>query len=137
VNRFRGLAVGYFLVQGVAVAAWWAAIMAMPALRETFRIRGAPSSALGSFAPADIGIIALGSVLVAVRGGRGWGLPAAWVVTGALAYATCFVVTATISGIMSPPASALMIPAAVACALAAIILTTNARADILSPGPSA
>jgi hypothetical protein len=137
VSRFRSQAVAYFLAQGVAVAAWWTALVAMPEMRETFRIRGAPFSAFASFAPADIGIIAIGSILVAARGGRGWGLHAAWLVTGAFAYATCFVVAGTISGIMSAFAPALMVPAAVASALATIILTTNARADILSPGPSA
>lgn len=135
--RLRRLAVMYFVVQAVAIAGWWALLLVAPATRQNFAIRGASFAALGSFSLGDLGIIALGSALVAARGGRGWAVYAAWLVCGGLLYATCFVVAAAITGVSPPLGAGLMIPASVASVMASVILTRDAPTNTLSPGSSA
>jgi hypothetical protein len=131
--KIRRLAVMYFFVQAVAIAAWWALLLTVPTMREGFAIRGALFAVLGSFSLGDLGIIVLGSALVGARGGRGWAVYAAWLVSGAVLYATCFVVAASITGVSPPLGAALMIPASVASIMASVILTRDAHADTLSP----
>jgi hypothetical protein len=134
--KLRRLAVMYFFVQAIAIAGWWAVLLVVPATRQNFLIQGGSFAALGSFALGDLGIIVLGSALVGARGGRGWAVYAAWLVSGALLYATCFVVAAAISGVSPLLGAALMIPASIASFTASVILSRNAQVDTLSPGSS-
>jgi hypothetical protein len=128
------LARAYFIIQAAGVAAWWTVLFAVPASRPYFELREAPFAALGSFAPGDLALIAIGSVLVGIRGGRRWSGPLAWMVSGAMAYASCYVLSAALSGLMSPVGAALMIPPTLASITASAILSGNAPADFISPG---
>jgi hypothetical protein len=134
--KLRRLAAMYFFVQAVAIAGWWAVLLVAPATRQNFLIQGAPFAALGSFALGDLGIIVVGSALVGARGGRGWAVYAAWLVSGALLYATWFVVAAAITGVSPSVGAVLMIPASVASFTASVILTRDAHVDPLSPRSS-
>jgi hypothetical protein len=133
----RQIAVTYFFVQAVAVVGWWVLLLAAPMTRQNFAIRGASFTALGSFALGDLAIIALGSILVATRAGAAWTVCAAWLVSGALLYATCFVVVAAITGVTSPFGAVLMIPASVASFAASVILSRDAHTHTLPPSSSA
>ena len=126
----------YFFVQAVTIAGWWAVLLVAPSTRQNFLIQGASFAVLGSFALGDLGVIVLGSALVGARGGRGWAVYAAWLVSGALLYATCFVVAAAITGVSPPLGAALMVPASVASFTASVILTRDAHVDVLSSGSS-
>ena len=127
----------YFIVQAAAIVAWWLLLFVAPSTRSYFMIRGAPFAALGSFALGDLGIIALGSALIGARGGRGWTVYAAWCVSGAVLYATCFVVAAGALGVSSPLGACLMVPASVASVMASAILSGHAHADTLPSGSTA
>jgi len=127
----------YFFVLAGAIVGWWTLLLAAPAARPYFAIRDAPFVTVGSFAFGDLGIIAIGAALVGARDGRGWAFYAAWLVSGALLYATCFVLAAAVTGISSPLGACLMVPASVASLIASAILNGDAHADSLPPRSSA
>ncbi|WP_041291896.1 hypothetical protein [Kineococcus radiotolerans] len=81
------LAAGYLAAQGVAVAAWWALLLAWPPARGPFEL-GDPS-VLRSFLLPDVGF-GLASLLAArlVARGRPAALAAVAVTTGAVGYST-------------------------------------------------
>jgi hypothetical protein len=133
----RSLIVTYFAVQSVGVVAFWLLLFAVPDLRQHFTIRGADFAALGAFAPPDLLIIAAGSALVTLQRGKGWGVHMAWLVSGAVVYATLYLVTAALAGVMSPVGAVIMTPPSVASIIASVILTRDAHADSLSPGAGA
>ncbi|MDB4914974.1 MAG: Protein-S-isoprenylcysteine O-methyltransferase [Gemmatimonadetes bacterium] len=133
----RRMAAGYFFVQAAAIVGWWALLITVPSTRPYFTIRSAPFATLGAFALGDLGLIALGSALVAVCHGRSWAGRAAWCVSGALLYATCYTVAAVVGGVSSPLGACLMVPASVASIMASTILSRDALADSLSHGSSA
>jgi hypothetical protein len=135
--RLRRLAVICFWLQAVAIAGWWVLLLVAPTTRQYFAIRGASFAVFGLFALGDLAIVVLGSVLVGLRGGRGWALYAAWLVSGALLYATCFVVAAAITGVSPPLGAALMISASVVSVIASVILTRDAHVETLSTGSAA
>jgi hypothetical protein len=134
--RFR-LALGYFLVQALAVAAWWALLASQPAAWPLFAVRGSPRVALGAFAPGDLGLVALGSAVVALRGGRAWTRELAWCVAGAVAYAAAYTATTAAARASSPLGALLMLPAAGASVAAALTLSRGARGAALPTGPAA
>jgi hypothetical protein len=122
----RRLAVWYFLAQASAVVAWWALLAALPAAWPLFALRESPRAVLGAFAPGDVGVVALGSALVAWRHGRAWAGALAWVVAGAMSYAASYTATALLLGVAPPLGACLMVPAAVASVAAAAILSRDA-----------
>ena len=122
----------YFVVQAVAIVAWWVVLAAAPQTRSYFTIRGAPLSTLGSFALGDIGIIAIGSAVVGLLPGWRWSVVAASAISGALLYATCYSVAAAATGSSSPVGALLMVPASMASIVASAILSGDAHADPLS-----
>ena len=128
----RRLAGMYFVIQAVAVVAWWAVLVAAPSTQSYFTMRDAPFATLGSFAPGDLGLLALGSSVVGIRMGRGWTIYLAWAVSGALLYAAGYTVTAAASGVSSPVGALLMVPAALASIAASVTLSPHAPADTLS-----
>jgi hypothetical protein len=132
----RRLALGYFVLQALAVAVWWALLAARPDTWALFAIHGAPAAALGAFAPGDLGLVALGSALAALRGGRGWGRDLAWVVAGAMTYAAAYTATTALTGASGALGALLMLPAAAASLLAARALSAT-RDDGLPAGPAA
>jgi len=86
----RSFASVYFVLQGLAVAAWWTLLTVEPAARSPFLPPGNHPSALLAFAAPDLSLLAAGSLLTGfllVRG-SGWALPVMWLVAGAVDYAT-------------------------------------------------
>jgi hypothetical protein len=133
----RRLALGYFLVQALAVAAWWGLLTVWPRARPLFTLYGAPPAALAAFAPGDLGLVALGSALVALGRGRGRTGALAWVVAGAMAYAAAYAATAALTGASGPLGALLMLPAAAASLVSAGILTRTPRDESLPTRPAA
>jgi protein-S-isoprenylcysteine O-methyltransferase Ste14 len=89
----RRLAVAYFVLQGLAVAAWWALLALQPAARRLFLPPGNDASALLAFAPPDLAFLAAGSLLAGILVARqnGWAVPAVWLCAGAVDYSTVHV----------------------------------------------
>jgi protein-S-isoprenylcysteine O-methyltransferase Ste14 len=89
----RPLASLYFLLQGFAVAAWWALLALRPDARALFLPPHNDASALLAFAAPDLALLAVGSLVtsLALRRGSGWALPVSWLVAGAVDYATLYV----------------------------------------------
>ena len=87
------LAVAWFVVQGLAVAAWWALLMARPSARSWFLPPGNDASALLAFSLPDALLLVGGSLVTAILCARDhrWALPLAWLVAGATDYATLHV----------------------------------------------
>ena len=104
----RSLAVTYFAIQAAAFAGWWMALLWRKDLRPLFNLHVAPLVALTAFAPGDIVIASLGSAAVAFRRGEGWSRELAWVVTGAVLYATAYAITASAAGASNPIGAVLM-----------------------------
>lgn len=86
----KRLAPAYFALQGAAVAAWWIALALRPEWRAHFLPDGFPERALTAFAPADALLLVAGSWTLAASIARGWRwtIPLAWLVAGAVDYAT-------------------------------------------------
>lgn len=120
------LARGYFALQGIAVIAWWAMLLFLPATRTAFAIRGAPPIALDAFAPGDLGLVAIGSLLVAAFTSRAWSGTLAWVVAGAMVYAALFTIATAITGASGPLGALLMMPAAIVSVGGASVLGRSA-----------
>jgi hypothetical protein len=133
----RRLAAGYFLVQASAVAAWWTLLAVSPAARPYFALREAPIAALGAFAPGDLGLVVLASLVVGIRRGRGSSGPLAWIVAGAMSYGAAYTISSAALGISSALGAILMVPAAVASLLAASELTRHVQAEPVPPGAAA
>ncbi len=127
----RRLAAMYFLVQAIAVTGWWALLAFVPPTWSLFAIHEAPRIALGAFAPGDLGIVAVGSALVALRRPRPWTGPLAWIVAGAMIYGAAYTVTASVLGAAPPLGALLMLPAAVASLLAAAALARDENANAI------
>ncbi len=123
----------YFLVQAIAVVAWWALLVAVPESWAFFEIRGAPRVAFGAFGPGDLGIVAVGSAMVASRYRRPWAGHVAWMVAGAMAYAALYTVTTAALQAAHPLGAILMLPAAGASLVCA---ATIARAALREAMPS-
>lgn len=125
------LALAYFLVQALAVSTWWAILALRPDARASFALHGAPFAALGAFAPGDLGLVALGSLVVALRGGRGWSRDLAWLVAGAMTYAAAYTATAALARASGPFGALLMLPAEAASLGSAYTLSVAARDEAL------
>jgi len=86
----RLLAAIYFVIQGLAVAAWWTLLGVRPEMRAVFLPPGNHPSALTAFALPDLLLLAVGSLLTGILllRGNGWAALLAWLVAGAVDYAT-------------------------------------------------
>jgi protein-S-isoprenylcysteine O-methyltransferase Ste14 len=86
----KRFAPAYFALQGAAVAGWWVALVLRPAWRAPFLPNGFPEDALIAFAPADVLLLVIGSWTLALSIAQGWRwtIPLAWLVAGAVDYAT-------------------------------------------------
>ena len=90
----RRLAVVYLALQGAAVLAWWALLLAVPASRALFTADGAPDAVLLAFLLGDVLLVGLGSVAAAVGLARAatWAWPVLLVHTGAAVFAGLYCV---------------------------------------------
>ncbi len=88
-DRVRKLGSAYFAMQGVLCIAWWIGLLAQPA-RQTYFLpeRFGPDFA-SSLIIADLGLVGVFSLLVAVGWlcGRTWMHAATWLLCGSVAYA--------------------------------------------------
>ena len=126
----------WFATQAVAVVAWWLLLLTRPALRPLFSIRDAPFVALGAFAPGDILLIALGSALVSLGKVRGWVVPLAWMVAGAVSYGAIYCVAVAAAGSAPALGAVLMVGAAVLGIAAAVDISRERRGTISSRASS-
>ncbi len=92
--RVRSLAVAYLSIQGVALLAWWAVLLARPSARRAFVVEGAPDSTLLAFALGDLTLYAGTSFACAygVLASRPWLRGALLVHAGAAGYGALYAV---------------------------------------------
>lgn len=85
----RRSASNYFVVQGVAGAAWWALMLVWPASRAWFLSESSEGWLLGALAVPDLALYVVGSLIAAwvCRRSERWAPVAAGVVSGAAGYA--------------------------------------------------
>jgi drug/metabolite transporter (DMT)-like permease len=132
--RRRRIAIGYLVLQAIAIAAWWGVMMIAPSVRSAF----APSASeeiLLAFAPSDALVVALG-LYVAVRRGEGRSDIAGWLIAGAMSYATLFTITMAARHLAPTAGAVLMTPAAMASCWAAAVLSRRGPSSPLSSGAS-
>ena len=100
----------YFIVQGLAVGAWWILLAASEPAQRFFAGDRDPWSRLQSVAIADLLIVGLGSIVTGVAIGRGWPWreTSGWVTVGALAYGTIIALDWTARHDASPVGMGLM-----------------------------
>lgn len=112
----------YLAVQAAAIGAWWAALLAVPALRRPFLPDGAGDADLLAFALPDLALALPASLLAAVLLGRGqrWGVALAWAAAGTMAYAAAYTIAWSMLRGGGWLSVLLMVPAAGCTTLAAI-----------------
>jgi len=91
-EKVRQAAIGYYLLQGVAVAGWWLMMYLQPSTQAWFRLDPNSSVSLDSFWLGDLLFIAPGSLAAAVLLYVRWkyATTVMWLVTGALTQATFY-----------------------------------------------
>ncbi len=122
-GRVRGVA-AWFTLLGLGVAAWWVALALWPASRRWFRTTRSTDAALLDFAWADVPLLGVGALAVAVAVARAprnpWTQRAVWLMVGAVGYPALYVLGATLtSGGEDWAATMMMSVAASGTALAA------------------
>lgn len=82
----------YYLFQGLAVAAWWAALVAWPEWRVYFQLEPGSETSLLAFWLPDASFIAIGSLAAAwlIYAQNRYATHAMWLVTGAVSYAAVY-----------------------------------------------
>ena len=97
-DRVLRLAAGYYILQGAAVAAWWAALVLRPELRVHFQADPASEAALLAFWLPDLLVLAVGSAAAGAALHRRAPLApgAVALVAGACAYATLYCLSASL-----------------------------------------
>jgi hypothetical protein len=128
----RRLAVRYFYLQAAAIALWWAGMLFVPGVRTLFFPADVTPRSIGAFLPGDVGIV-VASLVVASSNQRRWAVPLAWIVAGAMAYATLMTTVHWMLGSSTWLSAMLMVPATIASVAAAAALTRHAD-DPVSPG---
>ena len=88
-TRFAGF---YFLLQGIAVSAWWAWLLVAPDARAWFVPEGAAELDLMAFLLPDGAVLVSTSLIAAglFFAGSVWALPMAWLCAGSVLYATTY-----------------------------------------------
>ena len=89
-EKVRKAAAAYFALQGIAVVGWWVMLAVWPESREWFRLERGSLTTLWAFWLPDlllIGPFSLAASWLIYRRGR-YAEAAAWLVTGAVTYAT-------------------------------------------------
>jgi protein-S-isoprenylcysteine O-methyltransferase Ste14 len=89
--KIRRNASVYFAFQGLAVAAWWALLFFVPMSRPFFQM-GASKEVLLAFWLPDLGLLAVGSLLVSAfcRFDSKFLMVGLWMVVGTISYATLY-----------------------------------------------
>jgi len=91
-EKVRRAAIGYYLLQGLAVAAWWLMMYLQPSTKAWFHLEPNLSTPLNSFWLGDLLFIAPGSIVAGALLYVGWkyAIAVMWLVTGALTQATFY-----------------------------------------------
>lgn len=91
-EKIRRNTVVYYLIQGIAVAAWWAVLIAKPETKAYFQLEPASQTSLMAFWLPDAVLIAAGSLTAAylVFSRSIYATAAIWLVTGAVSYAAIY-----------------------------------------------
>lgn len=91
-EKVRRTAVLYFLLQGLAVAAWWLVLFVKPETRAYFQLEADSQTSLMAFLLPDAVFVAAGSLIVAylVYLRNRYEVSALWLLTGAISYATVY-----------------------------------------------
>jgi hypothetical protein len=88
----RQWAGAYFLLQGVAVLAWWLVLLIYPPARSWFRMGDGSDAALLAFWLPDLSLLAIGSLVSGALclQGSSFVSAAVWLTAGAASYATLY-----------------------------------------------
>ncbi len=88
-TRFAGF---YFLLQGIAVSAWWAWLLMVPDARGVFVPAGASELELMAFLLPDAAVLVSTSLIAGALFllGSSWAVPMGWLCSGAVLYATIY-----------------------------------------------
>lgn len=115
----------YFLIQGIAVFAWWAGLYIDPHIREWFVLDTNYTTSLLAFVLADLSFLGIGSMVAAwlVHTRSDLDRIAAWTVTGAMSYAAVYSFTYALMSDRGWLGVILMIPAMIWCGVFAVGLT--------------
>lgn len=123
-TRFPG---HYLVAQGVAIAAWWLWLLIAPERMRIFLPPGAAAIDLLTFRWPDLAVAAPASTAAGIamlRGSR-WALPLAWATAGAMGYAFVYCLAWSILRQGAWINVALMAPAALLTAIAALDLSAG------------
>jgi hypothetical protein len=95
VERGRGWAAGYLVVQAAAVSGWWLALATSAGARRRFELAASHRDVLTAFLVADLTVVVAGSVVAAaaVWNRRPWSGVALGAVAGGLWYATLYLIS--------------------------------------------
>src|SRR5947209_3070973 len=116
-KKVRRSATIYFLIQGMAVFAWWTALYFSPGIRRWFYLDTDNAPSLFAFVIADLAFLATGSIVTAylIHTRSELDRIAAWTVTGAMSYAAIYSFTYTLITDQGWLGVVLMIPAMIWC----------------------
>jgi protein-S-isoprenylcysteine O-methyltransferase Ste14 len=123
--KIRNTAAAYFALQGAAVVAWWSLLLLVPTSRKQFQLETASETSLLAFWLADLLLLAAGSFLVAwlcLRDSRHVPV-AAWFVTGAISYASLYLLAFAFYADAGWLGVTLMLPASIWCGCFSIALS--------------
>jgi hypothetical protein len=127
-SRMVRLAALWCGVQALGIAAWWSALVLVPALREAFVVPGSSELTLFAFVVPDVLLGVVGG-LVATVGlwrARPWGHTALLLVTGAMVYAALYCVVIACAG-AGWWGAVLMTPSLIVMPLLCVSLGTGTR----------
>jgi protein-S-isoprenylcysteine O-methyltransferase Ste14 len=112
-EKVRRAAIGYYLLQGVAVAGWWLMMYLQPSTQGWFRLDPNSPVPLNSFWLGDLLFIAPGSLAAAFLLYVRWKYATAvmWLVTGAISQATFYTAAYSFQSDLGWLGVALMLPA--------------------------
>lgn len=112
-EKVRRAAIFYYLLQGVAVVAWWLMMYVLPSTQAWFRLDNHSLISLNSFWLGDLLFIAPGSIAAAVLLYVRWKYATAvmWLVTGAITQATAYSAAYTFQTDLGWLGVTLMLPA--------------------------
>lgn len=91
-DKVRKAAALYYLIQGLAVVAWWSLLFARPESRQWFALEANSLTTLWAFWLPDlliIGPFSLAAAVLIIKANR-FAMSAMWLVTGAVTYATLY-----------------------------------------------
>ena len=111
----RRAGVTFLALQAAGGAAWWAALLAAPAVRVHFKPAAAPDATLLAFGPADVLLYVVLSAGCAAGLGKGaaWAWPLLCVHAGGAAYAALYCWGLTLLTGEAWPGAVLMTPSLV------------------------